>query len=178
MNELQRNLRSHGIMIYAIQEFRGSEEFYSQRKFTPDVNLLRALNFMREFVQVAYDNRTDVVLVDRGLFDTHCWVKWFATFTEVPKEYYAIIESLLNSVKLFASRYRIIWMDRSPLEALRNHGQKAGRIVNFANLSSLRGIYETELAQLGFQASFHRMESDSGNAQQVAAHIASQLKLT
>lgn len=178
MNELQRHLRGHGIITYAVQEFRGADDFYGQRKFTPDINILRALNFMREFIQVARDERTDVVLVDRGLFDTHCWIKWFELSTEVPKQYHAIVASLLDAVQLFANRYRIVWMDRDPLEALRSHGQHTGRIVNFANLSSLRAVYERELSDLTFPASFHRMDSDSGSAQQVATQIAAQLKLT
>jgi hypothetical protein len=177
MNELQRNLRSHGIIAQAVQEFRGDAEFYSRRKLTSDVNLLRALNFMQEFVQLARDMRTEVVLVDRGLFDSRCWVKWMEGTTDVPKQYQSVIESLVDSVQVFTNRYRIVWMDRNPIEALRSYGEHRGRIVNFANLSSLRDVYEREFGDPTFPASFHKVESDSSNAQQVAAQLASQLKL-
>lgn len=177
MNELKRILRSHGVVTYAIQEFRGSDEFYRKRKLTSDVNVLRALNFMREFMQVARDQRTEVVLVDRGLFDTRCWINWLERTTEVPKQYRPIVDSLISSVQVFAGRYRIVWMDRNPIEALRSHGEQSGEIVNFSNLSSLRSIYEQEFGDPEFSATFHKIESDSGSAQHIAIQLASQLKL-
>ncbi len=177
MNELQRNLRSHGVITHAIQEFRGKDEFYSRRKLTADVNLLRAINFMCEFVELARDTRTEVVLVDRGLFDSRCWIKWMEGTTDVPKQYKSVVESLVDSVHVFTNRYRVVWMDRNPIEALRSYGGHRGSIVNFSNLSSLREVYGREFADTTFPASFHRAESDSGSAQQVAAQLASQLKL-
>lgn len=178
MTEVQRQLRSSGVITYSVQEFRGAEEFYDQRKLTPDINILRALNFMREFIQVARDGRTRVVLVDRGLFDSLCWVKWFKKASDVPPEYENVISALLLSVHLFAEKYRIVWMDRDPLEAIRNHGQQTGRVVNFHNLTSLRDVYSSELEGLQFSATSYRMDSDSGTAQQVASQIVNRLKLT
>ena len=178
MNELQRILRGRGVIAYAIQEFRGADEFYGKRKLTSDVNVLRALNFMREFMQVARDQRTEVVLVDRGLFDTRCWMKWLEATTEVPAQYRVIVDSLIDSVQIFATKYRIVWMDRNPLEAMRSHGEHTGQIVNFSNLSSLRLVYEKEFGDPVFPATFHKMESDSGSAQHIAVQLASQLKLT
>ena len=177
MNEVQRQLRSAGITSYAVQEFRGAEEFYEQRKLTPDINLLRALNFMREFIQVACDDRKKVVLVDRGLFDTLCWIKWFQSVVDTPPEFERVVSSLLAMVPLYASKYRIVWMDRDPLQSLRSHGQQPGRIVNFQNLTALREIYAAEASDLQFEATSHRMDSDSGTAQHVAVQVVSQLKL-
>jgi hypothetical protein len=177
MNELQRLFRSHDIITYPVQEFRGAEDFYSQRKFSPDINLIRAINFMREFIQVSRDDRTSIILVDRGLFDARCWMKWFDTIDDVPHEYIDIVNSLINSVRLFADKYRIIWMDRSPIDALRNHGRDPGRIVNFSNLSSLRSIYDQEISNIEFHASCLRIDSDLGSAQHVAQQIAMQLKI-
>lgn len=177
MDELSRVLRSRGVAVSKIEEFRGDPLFYAQQKLTADVNLLRALNFMQSFIHAFRMERPSVVLVDRGLFDTCCWLEWLSQHTQVPSEYQIIVDALTETVSKFIIKNRVVWMDRDPLAAVRSHGDSVGQIVNFTNLASLRVVYEKLFNSNDFPATFHRIDSDSGSAQAIANQLASQLKL-
>lgn len=174
---LSRLLESRGISYRAIPEFRGSEEFYSRMKLTPEVNFFRSLNFIQHFSEAASDPRVRYVLVDRGLYDTHCWFEWFRSKNELPTHMAPVLASLFDALPYYAKKRRVVWMHRAPEEAVRAHGDKQGRIVNAINLTQLQAIYRDEIGTFENLMSFHPIDSSLTTAPQVAESLMRQLKI-
>lgn len=179
MSEVERQLGTLGVPVVSIQERDGVDaNFYERRKLTSDVNLVRTLRFFADFIEASSGKTAIVVLVDRGPFDALCWTRWCALQSSVSQGTQRIVADIFESVSEFADKYRVIWMDRDPLQALRSHGAQPGRIVNFQNLVSLRGVYEETFAALRTER-FTGLQviSDDGTAQQIASQLIQQLKL-
>jgi hypothetical protein len=174
--DLESALIHRRVRCKIIQEHRGSDEFYGSNKYSPLVNLLRAVHAIEEIIQNASDPRTDVVLIDRGLIDAQVWFHWFAGSQDVPDEYFQTLAALKKLSLLYSQKYRVVWMDRDPELATSAHGHQ-GRIINLMTLSQLRISYELVLPEVERDFIQHRVDSNVDSSRDIANRLVSQLKL-
>lgn len=175
INKLGKILRQNGIGFEIVDEFRGDSNFYSSAKYTPDLNLVRSFRCLESIIACIHHGNCDSVLVDRGLFDTYCWLSWFKTKKNVPKELLDLALSMLNSIKHYSSKYRIVWFDIDPLLSVSNHGHE-GSIINVNTVTELRKQYGIAKEELGQGFTISRVESGNVSSSVLAQRLYSKYK--
>src|ERR1035437_3558716 len=137
-------LENLGRRVCKIQEYRGADEFFERRKLSPDVNLARSLSFLGNLIEDPDTARSDVILCDRGVFDTQCWFNWFGE-AQVPASYRALNRAAIDLLLEPRYRYVIVLVERSIEDVVRMHGARAGTIVNGPTLVALQRSYAEEV---------------------------------
>jgi hypothetical protein len=174
--DLEGALANRRVRCKVAREYRGSDDFYADNKYSPKVNLLRAVHAAEEIIQLASDPRTDVLVIDRGLIDAEAWFHWFSESQEVPREFHHTVDALKKLSLLYCQKYRVVWMDRDPELATFAHGHQ-GRIINLMTLSQLRLSYEAVLPEIQKEFVQYRVNSNEDSASEIAVRLVSQLKL-
>lgn len=174
--DMQGLLDNNKVRCEVVEEFNGSEFFYRQRKHSPDVNLVRALHSAQNLIQLSTDPRTEVILVDRGIIDARCWLRWFSASAMLPDYYQSTIDCLIKTIEQYCHKYRVVWLDRDPERATYAHGPQ-GSIVNILNLTQMRQAYEEDLVNFSAPFSMHRVNSNDSTSFELASRLISTLKL-
>lgn len=144
---LEAALRKNRKDCVMIEEFNGGERLYQSSKYSPDLNIVRALKCMDQVITNIHTVNSDFILVDRGVFDSFCWLNWFDKNKKSTKEQIDCIEKLLKTITNYSRKYSIIWMDSEAEVSNAIHG-KQGSIINYKNLFELRAMYETVITKL------------------------------
>ncbi|MBI4913143.1 MAG: hypothetical protein HY823_10430 [Acidobacteria bacterium] len=174
--DLEGALAKKKIQCKVAREYRGSDEFYTRNKYSPMVNLLRAVHAVEEIIELTNNTRVEVVLIDRGLVDAQVWFHWFSESQEIPAQFHDTIGSLKKLSLLFCQKYRVVWMDRNPDLANNAHGHQ-GRIINLRTLSQLKLAYELVLPNVEREFVQYHVDSNEDSSSDIAARLISQLKL-
>lgn len=140
ISEMIHQLRTKKIRHHQISEYSGPEYFYESAKLTPDVNIARALSCARELIEKSYDERADIILIDRGIYDSLVWMDWFKDCRNIPDENSKSMEILLDYIVGKFKRYIVVWLDGDPKLSIARHAG-LGRIVNPLALEQLRACY-------------------------------------
>lgn len=93
------------------------------------------------------DNKNDCIIVERGLFDSICWLEWFrnsgrittSEFETIKK--FALIEKWFNQVDLTV----VLQVEFTTALA---RGRTPGKIVNYDVYKELRYAYDTIIKEL------------------------------
>lgn len=176
INQLAKMLGERRIPFVLVEEYLGSPDFYDAAKMTADVNFARMLDCAKDLIFSSYDQTTEVVLIDRGIFDTYCWFKWFQSNGKLSEGMLESAATLLKVSQYYSSKYKAIWLDTEPVIAASRHGHQ-GRIVNLNNLAKLQVSYSKAVDELSSNISIHRIDSDKVSSFEIAEKSAHLLKL-
>lgn len=88
-----------------------------------------------------------VVVLDRGLVDALCWIKWFRSKNEIDEAIASALESFAKVPAWFRHSNVTVVLRAAFETALHRRGSR-GRILNEQTFSELRQAYETSVADL------------------------------
>lgn len=167
LNALDIVLRNEGKRTHVVEQYNGNSNFYAERKHSLDINLVRCLHQMQEIVQITgRRNSPDVILVDRGFFDTLCWISLFGDEQATSIATERLAWDFLTAIENYSERYRIVWIDRDPHDCVRAHGERPGTVVTNQNLTKLASIYSSRGTEVsGSHTTFHQITNDRRPAQ-------------
>jgi hypothetical protein len=170
IHKLAKILRQNSVEFEIVDEFRGDSNFYSSAKYTPDLNLVRSFKCLESIITCIHHCHCDTVLIDRGIFDTYCWLSWFETKKKVPKELFDLVVSMLHTIEYYSLKYRIVWFDIDPLLSVSNHGHQ-GSIINIRTITELRAQYSLARENLGQEFMISRVESGEVSSSVLAERL-------
>lgn len=181
IGQLAKVLGERRIPFTVIEEYPGTRypgtrEFGDAAKMTPDINFARLMHCAKELTLAKYDPRISVVLIDRGIFDTYCWFKWFQSSEKLPGGMLDVALALLTLTKEHFGKYRTIWLDTEPVLAMSRHGPP-GRIVNLANLTRMQMAYSSAVMEVAPGLTPERIDSNKARSTEIADKIGYILKL-
>ena len=164
------------IKFTIIDEYKGDGGFYESAKHTPDLNLARALNCLNDIVTEKHVRCCDVILIDRGVFDTYCWFKWFEKRQKLSDPLLNLSENFIQTLKTYSCKYHIAWMDIDPIVSIAQHS-RSGSIVNMNTLEGLREQYRNATEINKWELSISRVESEKATSEIHAMRLVQQFKL-
>lgn len=174
---IAKQLRKHGKEFCIIEEFHGSDLFYNEAKHTPDLNIARILDCLHKIITFVHSKHCKIILIDRGAFDTYCWLSWFHQQGKVTIEQLELSKNLLSMVKQYSKKNHIIWMDFDPILSIAQHGHQ-GKIINISNLSSLQSKYLEALEFFNNDLSIKKVSAGKQFSSKIIAdRLISDLKL-
>lgn len=176
IDRMQKILRTNAVRFEVVDEFRGDSSFYDSAKYTSDLNIVRAGKCLERIILAKHTKQPKVILVDRGIFDTYCWINWFEQRdrnVELKKEYSKI---QLNLLAEYACKYKIVWLDMDPLISVASHG-RLGKIVNTSTVAQLQQCYQKASAELSDTLDIEEINSQTAESDVIAERIISKYKL-
>lgn len=174
--KMAKHLRQNGIKFQVIDEFRGDGGFYDKAKYSPDLNLVRSLRCLGQIVAAKYSNYCEVILIDRGVFDSYCWFKWFESKNKASPEIIEFGEVMLKLIKGYSNKYHVAWLDIDPDVSISHHSHQ-GTIVNKVTLEELRHQYSSLAEDRIFDFVISRIESDNVTSNVIAERLVKKFKL-
>jgi len=145
ITELDKFLRRHGLRVLCPQE--GAEVIRHISRKTPLYNIRTALYALQYLIDLSHGHLYDVVIFDRCIFDSYCWMMNWREKNLLNKEEEAIIQSFYLSrfwVDMIDKAYFMICdpevaMDREHRIAL---SRKLGETTNMETIRALVSRYQ------------------------------------
>lgn len=176
ITKLEKHLRTHGIRFEVVAEFRGDNLFYDSAKYTSDLNIVRSGRCLERIITSKHTKQNKVILVDRGIFDTYCWINWFEKRDRVVdlKKKYSKIQ--LELIAEYACKYKIVWLDINPLLSVASHG-RTGNIVNTSTITQLQQCYQKASDEYSETLDIEMMDCQAYDSDVIAERIFHKYKL-
>ncbi len=176
INKIGKLLRQNNVNYKIVDEYRGESLFYNSAKRSFDLNVARSLRCLQDVISDLHSGDSKVILIDRGPFDTFCWVSWFRSRKSVPPEIEEFAKCSIDLMNYYSTKYRVVWMDIDPLLSVAQHGHQ-GTVVNINTVKELQSIYGRSRELLADKAAFTRFDSGAVNSDLAAERLYHQLKL-
>lgn len=173
---LQGHLRKHSVKFEVIDEFNGEGSFYESAKHTPDFNIVRATRCLERIITSKHARHNSVILVDRGIFDTYCWMKWFEKRGRSVKSQKIFAQKLIDLMQEYTHAYIVIQMNIDPLFSVANHGHQ-GSIVNTSTVTQLSNCYEEAISEYQKKIKIDVVDGSSAESEVHAKNIFKKHKL-
>lgn len=107
ITELDKFLRRQGFRVLRPQE--GAEVIRHIPRTTPEYNIRTALYALSMVIDYSYGHTYDVVIFDRGLFDSYVWMEYWQEKSKLNESEKALIQSFFLS-KIWIQRLDIAYI--------------------------------------------------------------------
>lgn len=146
--------------ISPLQDFKGKYPF----------TLWTILYYMTRILECESSNEYDIVILDRGLFDSLCWFTWLKNSGEIDSEIFEITKSFVEKIPLMTEPHLVLVLQAKFRTALLRREGDVGRIVNQIIYAQIEESYEYMLHQSfprSLRNGFHIINTDYLSPKQV-----------
>ena len=177
MHGLSRHLRSLDLRVHLIEERAGSWPFRSRRH--PHFSLWTATATSALMLEAVHAE-ADVVLVDRGLFDSLCWMDWYRRTGDLTEDDHEAIERFLRVAPLRELVHLVFVMTVAPdvalqrelLTRLTGRERGPGTIVNTSTLLELNASIAAAADRHRGAFNLHELDTTATNREQTLETVA------
>ncbi|MEK7560694.1 MAG: AAA family ATPase [Patescibacteria group bacterium] len=144
VTEVDKFFRKEGLRVFCPQE--GAQAIRHIPRGGPDYNLATMLYILNTLMHVNRDGRYDLVLLDRGIFDSYCWMAYHSSSGEMTAEHEKAVQQFVL-LEYFVRRIDVaVFVFCDPVVALKRErrfeiGRESTETTNPRMLRLLEEIY-------------------------------------
>lgn len=142
-----------------------------KKKTSPNFNIWTFCSTLSDYLDlIQEDHGYDIILIDRGIFDSLCWIQWLITDNKLSNEEMNIIESFITLKRWMKSVDMVYVFKASPDVSLQREykhllTRKEGSIMNTEMLSKYYSAIDTTITK--YESTFSKvLNYDTSSADQ------------